>query len=70
MLSVVLVGIKHREAGPQTFDLAVLYLISTHESLRGAFFFQKDLIGRQWHPSQGCHGTDLSTEAIHNQEVT
>jgi len=50
MLLVVLVGIKHRQAGPQTFDLAVLYLISTHESLRGAFFsffFLKDLIGRQ-----------------------
>ncbi len=38
MLLVVLVGIKHREAGPQTFDLAVLYLISTHKILRGAFF--------------------------------
>lgn len=38
MLLVALVGIKHGEAGPQTFDLAVLYLISTHKSLQGAFF--------------------------------
>ena len=38
MLLVVLVGIRHSEAGRQTFDLAVLYLISTHKSLRGAFF--------------------------------
>lgn len=38
MLLVVLVGFKHREEGPQTFDLAVLYLIRTHKSLQGAFF--------------------------------
>lgn len=38
MLLVVLGCIRHGEADPQTFDLALLYLISTHKSLHGAFF--------------------------------
>lgn len=40
MLLVVRVGIEHgEEAGPQTFDLAGLYLIRTHKSLQGTSFF-------------------------------
>lgn len=57
MLLVVLVCIKHRaEAGPQTFDLAVLYLIRTHKSLQGTFFLEEfnwtsvtSITGLSWH---------------------
>lgn len=59
MLLVVQVGIEHREeAGPQTFDLAGLYLIRTHKSLQGTFFFFLDkfnwtsvtsITGLSWH---------------------
>lgn len=32
-------------------------------------FFSRDLIGRWWHPSHGCHDHDLSFGAIHNKRV-